>query len=168
MALSGSIKLTVAIGLSGSTDLGSQADAQAISQTITLTDGSGANQASQVWGDTRSLAASTSEELDLNGSLTNGLGATVSFTRIVAIIIKSASTNGDTITVGGASSNAWEPWAGATGDEIKIRPGGFLALAAPDATGLAVTASTADLLKILNDDSGAAASYDILLIGSEA
>jgi hypothetical protein len=74
--------------------------------------------------------------------------------------------NGGTITLGGAASNAWEVWAGAAGDKIKIRPGGCLMLTAPDATGL-VAATNADQLLITND-AAATASYSIFLMGSQA
>ena len=166
MALSGSIALQLQGILSTTRDLGAASCTETLSQRVTITDGSTANKATQVWGDTRTLGNGANEELDLNGSLTNGVGATVSFTRVIAIGISAAAANTSTITVGGASSNAWEPWAGASGDKIKIRPGGCLMLTAPDATGLAVTAGTADLLKILNDAAGATAAYSLIIMGS--
>lgn len=168
MSLSGSIALQLQGILQSTRDLGAASVTETLSQRVTITDGATANKASQVWGDTRTLTSSATEALDLSGSLTNGVGASVALTRVIAIGISAAAANSSTITVGGAASNAWEPWAGAAGDTIKIRPGGCLILTAPDATGLAVVAGTADQLKILNDSGAASATYSIFLMGSEA
>ena len=168
MSLTGSIKISANATLSTDRDLGTATVTEAISEAISIANGSAANQATQVWGDTRTIGASGTEEIDLNGTLSNGIGETVSFTRVILVAILPASTNGDTITIGGAAANAWEPWAGASGDKVKLRPGGGIVLWATDATALAVTAGTADLLKIANDDGAASADYDILVIGSDA
>ena len=100
------------------------------------------------------------------GSLTNALGATVTFARIKAIVIASAATNGGNIEIGGAASAQFSSMFGDVSDKLIVNPGGFVVLATPGATGYAVTATSADLLKIANADSGASASYDIILIGA--
>ena len=123
--------------------------------------------ADQVFADNRTLSASTSEDLDLAGSLTNALGDTITFASIKAIIIKAGDANGGNMTIGGAASNAFEAWTMAAGDGVLLRPGGTFVLIAPTASDYAVTATTADLLKIANLDGAAAATYDIYLIGKE-
>jgi hypothetical protein len=127
-----------------------------------FTAGTGNNQVNTVFHDTRTLAGGASEELDLAGSLTNALGATVTFTYIKALMIFNKSAT-QTLTIGGAATNAWEAWTLAAGDAIKILPDGMLLLVAPLA-GYAVTASTADKLKILNSATNSA-DYDIWIIG---
>jgi hypothetical protein len=47
---------------------------------------------------------------------------------------------------------------------VKVPAGGMLLLYAPDATGFAVTAATADQLKITNS-AGASCDYDIVIVG---
>lgn len=170
MSLTGRISLSVTATLSNTRDLGSASVTEALSATINLTNGAGANQATQAWGDTRTLTSGANEALDLSGTLTNGLGATVSFTRIVGLIVQADSDNGSTITVGGAASNAFSAIFGDSSDEFVVRPGGTVAFFAPDATGYVVSGSSpaSDQLKILNDDGAASASYTIWLVGSEA
>jgi hypothetical protein len=167
MSLSGSIALQIQGILQNTRDLGSANVTETLAQRVTITNGATANKATQVWADTRALTASGTEAIDLSGALTNGVGGTVAFTRVIGLGVVASSSNGSTITLGGAASNAWEVWAGAAGDTVKVRPGGALFLTAPDATGL-VVATNADQLKVLNDSTAATASYSILLIGSEA
>lgn len=166
MALTGNLRVSVNTDLTSTLDKGTATSSESINISMAITNGTGASQGNQVFSDTRTLSASSNEELDLAGSLSNGLGSTVTFTRIIALVVEADADNGDTISVGGAAANGWETWVGATGDLVKVRPGGALVLKASDATGYAVTAGTGDLLKITNDDSAAAGSYTIYLIGS--
>lgn len=130
-----------------------------------LTDGTGAvDTADLMWSDTRTLAT-TSESLDLAGSLTNVFGATVTFARIKAILIHNKSTTvGQTVTVGGAASNAFPLFADTT-DKYVIGPNGLFFVWEPSAAAKAVTASTGDLLKI---ETSASITYDIVIIGASA
>jgi len=137
-------------------------------KTWTITNGTGANQADLIWHAQRTLAASTSEDLDLSGTLTDAFGAVVAFARVKAIIVSSAAANGALIQVGGAATNQFVNWVADASDMIQIRAGGFMMLAAPDATAYAVTAATGDLLTINNTDGAAAATYDIYIIGASA
>jgi|TARA_Y100000034_G_scaffold132026_1_gene194057 hypothetical protein len=132
----------------------------------TFTDGTGANQAKNVFHDIRALAGSTSEELDLAGGLTDAFGNTITMTAVKGLIIKAASTNGDNIEVGGSAANGFINWVGDATDKILIPPGGTFALIAPDAGGFAVTAGTGDLLKINNADASGA-SYTITILFEE-
>lgn len=137
-----------------------------IKNQISLANGNLANQANQVFSDQRTLTGSTSEELDLAGSLLDAFGNTITFTKIKAIIISAAAANGGDIEVGGSATNGFNDWVGAVGDLVKVKPGGAFAIIAPDLNGYAVTAATADLLKINNADAGSA-TYDITIVGVE-
>lgn len=135
--------------------------------SIDFTTGVGANQINSWWSDTRTLANNTSESLDLNaasGGLTDAFGVGLQLARVKLLYIKNKSTT-QTLSVGGAASNGFINWVGDATDIVKIPPGGFLLLVAPDATGFAVTAATGDLLKIANGNAGAAADYDIIIAG---
>lgn len=135
-------------------------------QTDAFSSGTGDDQANQIWSDERTLAASTSEEIDLSGSLTNALGESVTFAKIRAIFIIADSANGGNIRVGGAASNAWEGFC-TSGSIVKIPAGGKMYLIAPKGSQFAVTAGTADKLKIANDDAGAGATYRIVIVGTQ-
>lgn len=126
--------------------------------------GSGAGQVNKEFTDTRTLALSTSENLDLAGGLTDPFGNVLTFTEINAIEVRADPTNVNNVVVGGAASNPWVgPWGGTT-PTIAIPPGGRWLIVHPGA-GWPVVASTGDLLKILNGGAGTAVNYDIKIIG---
>jgi hypothetical protein len=56
-------------------------------QSLILGTGTGANQADKLWSDTRTLAASAVEDLDLAGVLVDALGVTATFARVKGLII---------------------------------------------------------------------------------
>jgi len=134
------------------------------SYTLELADGTGDDQGNIQWHDTRSLAASATENLDLAGSLVDAFGKTLTFAAVKALFIKNNSTGTQVLSVGGAASNVWSPFAN-TSDIITINPGGVLFMM--DGTGWAVSGGTSDLLKIANA-AGAALTYDILIWGDSA
>lgn len=165
MNLAATIKAILDLVGTSDGDLAGNTSRTLLSESIELTTGAGANQANEYFSDRRTLADSATEDLDLAGSLTNGLGVTVALARVKFIYIKNRSTT-QVLSVGGAASNQFINWVGDATDVIKIRPGGFLLLVAPDATGYAVTASTGDKLKIANGAAGQSADYDIVIGGA--
>ena len=135
--------------------------------SITLKSGTGNNQADLIFTDQRTINASSSENLDLAGSLAGPAGDTLTFVKVKGIYVRAAAANGGNIVLGGASSNAFTGPFGAANDVLNIPAGGYVELCAPVA-GWTVTAGTGDLLQVANDDSGAAATYDIVIIGASA
>lgn len=133
-----------------------------------LTSGTGADQADRIWHDQRTLTASSTENLDLAGVLTDSFGATVTFARVKLLWIYAAAGNTNNVIVGGEATNGWATWVGAAAHTVTIRPGGLMFLAAPDATAYAVTAGTGDLLKIANSGGGSSVTYDVIVIGASA
>lgn len=166
MSLTSKLNIGLTASQSLALDLGTAGFNPSMNSAFSFADGSGANQANQIFTDQRTLAGSTSEELDLSGGLTDVYANVIAFTKIKAIYIKSAATNGGDLDVGGSATNGFNDWVGAVGDLITIKPGGAFVIVAPDAAGFAVTAATADLLKIANADAGSA-TYDITIIGVE-
>lgn len=137
-------------------------------RAISLASGTGAGQADRVFSDTRTLAASANEDLDLAGVLVDALGATVTFARVKGLYVAAATGNSNNVIVGGAASNGFVSWVGAATHTVTVRPGGVLLLAASDATGYAVTAGTGDLLRIANSGAGTSVTYDIVVVGASA
>lgn len=129
-------------------------------------EGSGADQAHQIFSDTRSIASSSTDNLDLSGVLSAALGGTIAFTGIKAIIIKAAEANTGAIRVGKVISNGFagpfDQTAGSLG--VKVEADGLLVLINPSAAGWAVTNSTADLLSIENLVA-AIVNYDVIIVG---
>lgn len=147
-------------------DVGDAKHTASWSPSYQFTDGTGANQAKAVFADTRTLAASANESLDLAGGLSDVFGNVITFTKIKALLIQAAAGNTNDVLVGGAASNGFTAWVGDATDVVKVKPGGMLAIAAPDATGLAVTAGTGDLLKIANSAGSTGVTYTIVVIGT--
>lgn len=128
--------------------------------------GTGANQANQTFLDTRTLSASANESLDFAGGLSDAFGTVLTMTRIKALIIQAAPGNTNDVLVGGAAANAITSLFGDATDVVKVKPGGMVMFVAPDATGYAVTATTADLLKIANSAAGTSVTYTIAVLAT--
>jgi hypothetical protein len=168
--LTGKFKFQAQLTQTGTNDLSTatnKIDGTSLPSWV-IASGTGANQADLVWSDQRTLTTGASEELDLSGSLVDAFGTTLAFARIKALVIYAATGNGALIQVGGSAANGFVNWVASATDIINVRAGGTFALIAPDATAYAVTAGTGDLLKITNTDGGAAAIYDIYIIGASA
>ena len=167
-AFTGTVQVGVDLTNTGSSDLGTATDlVKALNYVgVSFSNGTGANQANQMFADQRTLSASATEDLDLAGVLVNNIGTTVTFARVKAIIVKASSSNTNNVLVGGASATQFINWVGDPTDKISVRPGGAFILIAPDATGYAVTAATGDLLKIANSAGTTSVTYDIIIIGA--
>jgi len=112
------------------------------------------------------LGGSATTNLDVAGSLTDGFGATFTAVKIKCLFIHNLSTTaGNTITIG----NGTNPLLifGTGSHTHTIGPNGILLIWEPSLAGKAVTASTGDILKILNDTANAI-TYDIAIVGTSA
>lgn len=134
---------------------------------IRLTSGTGAGAADLLWSDTRTLAASATEDLDLAGVLTGPLGGTLTFARIKGLIVAAAPANSNNVNVTRPASNG-VPLFLAASDGIPVPPGGVFAWFAPTAAGIAVTAGTGDLITVANAGGGTPVIYDVVIIGASA
>jgi len=167
MALTSKVTLRINATQTGSNDLGNPQFPMAFSQIDNMLDGTAAGQADLLFSDQRTITASSNEDLDLSGSLTDVYGTTLAFVKVKVIAIYAASGNTNNVQVGPAASNGFlGPFADAS-DQIDIAPGGTMLLTAPSA-GWTVTASTGDLLNIANSGAGTGVTYDIVIIGTSA
>lgn len=164
MAFNGTLETNFRGVLSGTPDNGTTEHRFDNKGNYPFTDGTGTNQANNVWSDTRTLASGASENLDLAGVLTGMLGGTATFSCIKALRVRAAAGNTTSLLVGGAASNGFAGCFGDLTDTVKVKPGGEFLWIDPSAAGEAVTAGTGDLLKIANG-SGAAATYTIEILG---
>lgn len=161
----GSFKVAATGTLTSSADLVTNTSVLNYSKSYTIANGTGADMANMIWSDTRTLSASATEDLDLAGVLTNTFGTTITFTKIKGIIVSAAAANTNNVVVGGGTAGLIN-WVGNVNDVVNVRPGGTFALMANDATAYAVTATTADILKIANSAGTTSVTYDIVLIGT--
>ena len=167
MALTLSVKAGIRGVQTSPLDLGTADFPVDVLANVALASGTGANQADVIFTDTRTLTASATENLDLAGTLTNAFGVTVTMARVKAILIKAAAANTNDVQVSRPAANG-VPLFLAASDAIPVRPGGFLAWCAPDATAIVVTASTGDLLTITNSAGGTSVTYDVVIVGASA
>lgn len=170
MSLTSSVRLAVSAKQSATLDLGESTATTSLDQAVSLASGTAAGQADVQFADTRTLAASGSEDLDLAGVLTDAFGNTVTLARVKALVIRASASNTNNVIVGGAASNGFVSWVGGATHTVTLRPGATLALFAgsADATGYAVTAGTADILKIANSGGTTGVDYDVVILGASA
>ncbi len=149
------------VGTAASIDIGTLVD-------FSLADGTAVGQADRIFSDTRTVNASTNDDLDLAGVLTDSFGATVTFVKVKGLFIRSAAANTQNFSVGNAAANQWATLLNATGT-VTMRPGAVLLVAAgvADATAYGVTAGTGDLFRVANG-AGTSISYDIIIVGTSA
>lgn len=137
-----------------------------IAKILSMATGTSSGQADLLFADQRTIAASGSENLDLTGSLTDAFGTTLTFAAIKLLYVYAAATNTNNVNVSSDGTNG-VPMFLALGDGVKVVPGGMQFWTAPGA-GIAVTASTGDLLTFANSSSGTSVTYDVVIIGTSS
>ena len=133
---------------------------------IALATGTGTSQADYMFTDTRTIAASSNEDLDLAAALSDAFGTTLTFVKVKAILIKAADGNTNNVRVTRPASNG-VPLFLAASDGLDVTPGGVFLFIAPGA-GVTVTAATGDLINVANSSSGSSVTYDVIIIGTSA
>jgi len=167
MTLTTRVETTIQATSVKTADLSSPTDSLAYTKRIDLATGTGANQADLLFHDQRTLAASATEDLDLAGTLTDQFGATITMARIKGIVITAAVANTNNVNVTRPASNG-VPIFLAAGDGVPVMPGGKFEWWSPNATGVAVTAGTADLITITNSAGSTSVTYDVVIVGASA
>lgn len=140
-----------------------------IDTLLSLATGTAAGQADRMYTGTRTITASSNEDLDLAGGLTDAFGAAITFARVKLFFARAAAANANNVVLGASAANQWVTFLNAAGTAT-LRPGAFVLAAAgsADATGYAVTAGTGDLLRVTNGGAGSSVSYDLVIIGASA
>lgn len=166
-AISGSVELQVHAKAVTSRDLGDVTYPLDKIQRYLYQDGTGAGKANKMFDDTRTINASSSETLDLSGSLVDADGVTVAFTKIKALVVIADPTNTNDVVLGnGTNPVVGGPFGDDGSQTVTIHPGDCFAMFSNSANGLfAVTNSSADGLKVANSSSGTPVNYTIIIIG---
>lgn len=161
-----SLSLQVALKLIGSLtnalDLTTPIDPISKDYTFNVGNGTGAGQGNMIWHDQRSVGTS-GEDLDLAGGLTNAFGSTVTFTAVKGILVYASPANSGNVIVSRPASNGLVLFAAASDALAGLTPGGIFLFTDPSAAGLAVTASSGDLLNV--DASTGTVTYDVWIWG---
>jgi hypothetical protein len=131
-----------------------------------IAEGTSADQCDLCYVARRTIADSgTADTFDLAGSLTDPMGSTLVFAEVNLFIIW--NLHATSIYSVGAGSNPFINWVMASGDGVKVRPGGIFCMYAPDSTGYAVTAGTGDVVTVATN-AGTSVTYDVLIAGRSA
>lgn len=126
-------------------------------------------QINQKFSDTRTIAASGNDDLDLTSSsnpLEDAHGRPLQLTKVKAFRVYASPANTNDVVVGGAAANAWQGPFNATTHKVNVPPGGFVEFVHPKG-GWTVTAGSADILRIANSGAGTSVDYDIAIAGVE-
>lgn len=157
------IALSIDATLTGTGDLGNPKQRVNISEELALLAGTGAiNQCDLMFQDTRTLAASGTEDLDLAGSLANAFGAALAAAELVLLFVKAHDANTNNVNVTRPASNG-VPIFLAASDGRAILPGEWFLIVSEH--GIAVTAATGDLITITNSGGTTGVTYDVLALG---
>ncbi len=138
-----------------------------VDHTVDFTAGTGANQFDINYMQERTVGDGANDDIDLAGVLSDAFGSTITAAEICALVILNEQEDGTANTTNltiGAGSNPFQTIfaAGTTKTIGPIRPGGAFVLCSPAAAAWAVTAGTADILRIANS-AGAANTYQIAI-----
>lgn len=167
MTVTADLRMKFSARQTAALDLGTRGANINVEKAFPFANGTLANQADLVWSDERTLAASTSEDLDLAGVLTDVFGATITAAELVAIYVEAAAANVNDVVIGDATQPV--PLLGGTNPTLSVKPGGAVMMVAPGAAGLAtVGAGATDDLKIANGGSGSAVTYKIAILARSA
>jgi len=167
MALQGRVKADISFDTNSvALDLGSRSAPLTYSILKSITDGTGANQCQKLFSDTRTIAASGNEDLDLAGTgLQDMLNVNLALTAVKVLYVKAADANTNDVVIKGAASNGFLGPFGAAAHTVTLKPGQFFLVTNLTASGWTVTAGTGDLLNVANSSSGSSVSYDIIIAG---
>lgn len=166
MALTSQIEIRHHSTLTGTAGLATPTDDLTYHKNYQWTSGTGASQSDKRFRGSYTISASSTQTLDLAGSLTDPFGATITFAKIKKVEIYAASGNTNDVNVIRPASNG-VPLFLAAGDGIPVKPGGALVWVAPG-TGVTVTAGTGDLLDLTNSAGGTSVDVDVIIEGTSA
>jgi hypothetical protein len=149
-------------------DMGTDVFAGRAEWDIDLANGAGAGQANLVFMDTRTIGASATDSLDLNGGgLLDPQRNTLVFARIKGLWVRAKSTNNaaNNVVVTRPASNG-VPLFTAAGDSLALRAGEIFTWTSPTAAGVVVTAGTGDLIDFVNSAGTNTVDYDVVILGA--
>lgn len=158
------IDLSIVAALIGAADLGNPKAPVSVSKALTVTPGTAAlGQADILWADTRTLAASGTENLDLAGVIAGLIGGTITAAEITAIYVEADKGNTNDVQLFGAAANAFNGPLSGTTPKLTLGPSDFVMVS--NLKGWPVVAGTGDILLVANSGGTTGVTYTIALIG---
>jgi len=153
--------------LDGASDLGTPSAPVDFAKRIAISAGTDAlGKADILWADTRTLAASATENIDLVGVLAGLLGGTVTAAEITAILIQADKGNTNDVVAFGAASNPFNGPLSGTTPKLTVGPDDIALIT--NKKGWPVTAGTGDIILVANSATGTPVTYTIIIVGRTA
>mgnify|MGYP003576115808 CR=1 FL=1 len=129
MTLGVSIRHNVTAKWTNTVDLGESRAGRLLDIALTLTDGVDAGEVDRAFIDTRTIAASGTDDLDLAGTtLVDAFGVAQAFARVKGLWVRAAAANTNLVVVGGDASGAWASWVDAAGNTVRLGPGSWMSV----------------------------------------
>ena len=171
MALNAKLTTSIVATQTGPNDFISRFTPEII-QSLTLADGTAANQANMLFCDQRTVAGASNDDIDLSGVLTDAFGTAMAMVEIVSVMIINAPASGAANTTNltiGAATNPFIGFLGGTTPTVgPIGPGGAFMIMCPSTSGVGtVVTATGDILRVANS-AGASATYQIAIVARSA
>lgn len=167
MALYTDLTVKLVATLTGAMDLAPNNVPLDSATRIQLASGIAANQADVMFSDRRTLGAAATEDLDLVGALTDGVGGVASFAKVKLLLVKAAAANVNDVNVTRVATTGFAMFL-TDGDGIAVKPGGLFLAVAPNLAGYPVTATTDDTVTFTNSAGSTSVTYDVIIIGASA
>jgi hypothetical protein len=165
MPLSGKLSSDVRLNETKALDVAGAVAEHSTGWSWTVTNGTGANQADLIFSDTRTIAASGTDPIDLAGTLVPVYGGTLTLLKLKHVGIYSAAGNTNNLNVTTTLATLFL----AAGDGVVIPPGGRWEQSGPGTAGLsAITPTTADTITVTNAAGATTVTYTIVLVGTSA
>lgn len=134
--------------------------------TMSLANGTGAAQADKIYTlKEQTIADGGTLSIDVKGALVDAFGAAFTPAKLRCVYIYSATTNTTALTLFGDANGV--PILNTAATTATLTAGGMFLKSDQSTTGIAVTAATGDIIKIVNA-AGAAATLDVVLIGTSS
>jgi hypothetical protein len=139
----------------------------AYAKQTNLASGVGLDQADQIFSDTRTLAPSTAEDLDVRGgALLQPDGTPFNIVKLKVLMVCAKSTNTNNVVLGGDANSV--PFLDTAATTTTIKPNGCRVFSESALAGIAVTAGTGDVVQVANSAAGTSVDYDIVIIGTSS
>jgi len=151
--------------LVGTTGLSPTTSKLSAPRVMDFANGVAAGQADSIYTSTASIATAATLTLDVKGALLDPLGTAFTPAKLKVVYIYSQPANTTNLTLFGDAASV--PILNTAATTSTLLPGGMFLMVQPPLAGIAVTATSADIIKIVNA-AGATAVVDIIIVGTSS
>lgn len=133
-------------------------------KAVSLTNGTGSGQATRAWAVKRTIAANSFQDIDFSSAIVDAFGNVIPLAKVKALIANAPATNDNEALIGAAGAGLWTLF-GTNSSRLRVRPGGMMAVSAPDVAGYGVVSGSASTVRITNPGATGSVTIRLLVIG---